>query len=57
MTPADRDSVSAEDITLRYIESLESRCKRLEKREWIWISAGLVSIGVNIVQFVSNIGM
>ena len=49
--PTDRGSVSAKDITLRYIESLEDRIKRLEKREWIWICAALASIGVNIYQF------
>lgn len=40
MTPRptfDPSSTKKGDITIRYIESLEARCERLERREkWIW---------------------
>jgi len=43
--------LTAKDMTLRYITSLESRVKTLEKRETLWIIVILGSVGVNVVNF------
>ena len=45
------NGLTAKEMTLRYIDSLESRIKTLEKRETLWVVIILGSVGVNVGHF------
>lgn len=49
------NQISAKEITLRFISSLERRITTLQKREWIWVSIIFTSIGVNMGQYIGII--
>jgi len=54
--PADLTSVSSKNMTLRYIESLEDRVKRLERREYLWISK-TIAMWITVIGLVIKIVM
>ena len=50
-----KDGLSSKEITLRYLESLEGRNRRLERREYLWVTIICASIGISIGQYVGII--
>lgn len=47
------NSLSAKDVTLRYMKYLERRVKTLERREYIWIGKS-VGLWIAVVYLVFN---